>query len=105
MPASDPRPKGTSQGLRSQLALFGPPPLIEGEDATAYERLLACFRADMKPVDIHEEIWVHDIGALVWDILRRRPGMPFKVIAHYTHLANPFANHSRDRLNGAFNAN
>jgi hypothetical protein len=32
-----------------RLALFGPPPLIEGEDAAAYDQLLARIFAAVKP--------------------------------------------------------
>ena len=34
-----------------RLALFGPPPLIEGEDAAAYDQLLAHICAALKLVD------------------------------------------------------
>ena len=33
-----------------RLALFGPPPLIEGEDAAAYDQLVARTFAALKPV-------------------------------------------------------
>ena len=51
---------------------FGPPPLIEGEDATAYDELLTRISATVKPADILEDIWVRDIVDLVWEILRLR---------------------------------
>jgi hypothetical protein len=44
-----------------RLALFGPPPLIEGEDAAAYDQLLARICAAVKPVDIIDEIFITDV--------------------------------------------
>ena len=44
-----------------RLALFGPPPVIEGEDAAAYEQLLARICAAVKPVDIIEQIFIADV--------------------------------------------
>jgi hypothetical protein len=35
-----------------RLALFGPPPLIEDEDAATYDELFARFRAAVQPVDV-----------------------------------------------------
>jgi hypothetical protein len=55
-----------------QLALFGPPPLIEGEDTLAYDELLTQISTAVKPADILEDIWVRDIVDLVWEALRLR---------------------------------
>ncbi len=51
---------------------FGPPPLIEGEDATAYDELLTLVSAAVKPGDILEDIWVRDVVDLVWEAFRLR---------------------------------
>jgi hypothetical protein len=51
-------------GRAQRLALFGPPPLIEGEDAAAYDQLLARICAAVKPVDIIDEIFIADVSAL-----------------------------------------
>jgi hypothetical protein len=51
---------------------FSPPPLIEGEDAAAYDELLTRISAAVKPADILEDIWVCDIVDLVWDVFRLR---------------------------------
>src|ERR1700745_2760834 len=53
-------------------ALFGPPPLLEGEDPEAYNRLLDRVTATLKPRDIFLEIWVADFVHLTWEILRWR---------------------------------
>lgn len=49
-----------------------PPPLIEGENAVAYDDLLARISGTLKPADILEEIWVRDVVDLVWDAFRLR---------------------------------
>ena len=59
-------------GRAQRLALFGPPPLIEGEDAAAYDELLACVRAAVKPVDIIDEMFIADVVSLEWEVLRCR---------------------------------
>jgi hypothetical protein len=51
---------------------FGPAPLIEGEDAGAYDELLLRISAAVRPTDIFEEIWVRDIVDLVWEAFRLR---------------------------------
>ena len=55
-----------------RLALFGPPLLLEGEDAGTYDELLARVCAAVKPIDIIDEIFVHDVVCLQWEILRLR---------------------------------
>ena len=59
-------------GRAQRLALFGPPPLIEGEDAAAYDQLLARICAAVKPVDIIDEIFIADVVSLEWEVLRLR---------------------------------
>jgi hypothetical protein len=51
---------------------FGPAPLVEGEDAGAYDELLLRISAAVRPHDIFEEIWVRDIVDLVWEAFRLR---------------------------------
>ena len=57
-------------GRAQRLALFGPPLLIEGEDAAAYDQLLARICAAEKPVDIIDEIFIADVVSLEWEVLR-----------------------------------
>jgi len=64
-------PATTSQ-LPTALTMFGPPALLTGEDATAYNDLLARVSGTLKPSDIFEEIWVRDITDLIWETLRWR---------------------------------
>jgi hypothetical protein len=54
------------------LALFGPPILLEGEDAAAHDQLFARICSEMKPVGIIEEIFVADLVSLEWEVLRWR---------------------------------
>lgn len=58
--------------LVQRFAIFGPPPLLEGEDAALYEDLLGRMCAAVKPVDIIDEIFVADVVFLEWEIVRLR---------------------------------
>jgi hypothetical protein len=53
-------------------ALFGAPPLVGGEDAAAYDALLARVAATVAPADVLEEMWVRDVVDLAWEALRLR---------------------------------
>ena len=57
-------------GPAQRLAVFGPPLLLEGEDAAAYDKLLARVCAAIKPVDVIDEMLIADILALEWEVLR-----------------------------------
>jgi hypothetical protein len=59
-------------GQAQQLALFGPPLLLEGEDAAAYEEFLARMRAAVNPVDIIDDIYIADVVSSEWELLRWR---------------------------------
>ena len=59
-------------GQVQRLAVFGPPLLLEGEDAAAYDELLARVYAAVKPADIIDEMFIADIAALEWEVLRWR---------------------------------
>jgi hypothetical protein len=58
--------------LTPRLALFGPPLLIEGENAATYDELLAHMLAAVKPVDVIDEMLIVDVASLEWEILRWR---------------------------------
>jgi hypothetical protein len=59
-------------GQVQRLAVFGPPLLLEGEDAAAYDDLLGGICAAVKPVDIIDEMFIADIVSLEWEVLRWR---------------------------------
>jgi hypothetical protein len=59
-------------GQVQRLSLFGPPLLLEGEDAEAYDELLGRMCAAVKPVDVIDEMLIADILALEWEVLRWR---------------------------------
>ena len=64
MSSTDSKPSTTPASLpqrAGRLALFGPPPLLEGEDTAAYDDLLVRISGAVKPADIFEEIWIRDI--------------------------------------------
>src|SRR5262245_22423794 len=56
----------------TRSTLFGHPPLLEGEDAAAYDQLSARICAAVKPVDIIDELLIADVVFLEWEILRWR---------------------------------
>ena len=68
-PKSPAAPK--SQSL-TRGSIFGPAPILEGENAAAYDELLAQVSSALKPSDIVEEIWVRDVVDLTWEIFRGR---------------------------------
>jgi hypothetical protein len=59
------------QGLE-RMAHLGPPPLFKGENAAAYDDLLARVSAAIRPADIFEEIWLREFLDLAWEALRYR---------------------------------
>ena len=65
-----------------------PPPLLEGEDADAYEELHARVFADVQPAGVIEEFWIRDIVDLQWEISRlRRLKVNFMAATVYRGLA------------------
>jgi hypothetical protein len=55
-----------------RLSLFGPPLVLEGEDAAAYDEVFGRFCAAVKPVDVIDEMFIDDIVSLEWEVLRWR---------------------------------
>ena len=57
----------------SRWSLFGPPPILEGEEAAAaYDELFGRVCAAVKPVDVIDEMFMADVVALEWEVLRWR---------------------------------
>jgi len=52
--------------------LFGPPPILEGEDARAYHEILDRVFGAVGPTDFIEEIWVRDLVDVTWSLFRLR---------------------------------
>jgi hypothetical protein len=55
-----------------RLDAFGPPPLIAGEDAAAYDEILARIFAAQKPFDFIEEILLRESADQFWELQRLR---------------------------------
>ncbi|MGB8392893.1 MAG: hypothetical protein WCE27_04560, partial [Pseudolabrys sp.] len=51
-------------------SLFAPPLLLVGEDAAEYDELHARIRATLDPIDTVDEMFVADVVASQWGILR-----------------------------------
>jgi hypothetical protein len=56
----------------SHHSLFGPPPILEGEDAAAYDELFGRVCAAIKPIDVIDEMFMADVAGLEWELLRWR---------------------------------
>jgi hypothetical protein len=57
---------------RNELALLPKLPLLITESADEFDALLEAFEREIKPRGIIEQMYVHDISAIVWEILRLR---------------------------------
>ena len=63
--------QSTSKAV-TRRSLFGPPPILEGEDAAAYDELFGRVCAAVKPVDVIDEMFMADVVASEWEFLRWR---------------------------------
>ena len=57
---------------RNELTLLPKLPLLITESAEEFEALRDAFEQEIKPRGIIEQMYVHDISAIVWEILRLR---------------------------------
>jgi hypothetical protein len=62
--------KSKSVTMVSNWKLFDHPHLLAGEDAATSEELLARFRAAINPVDIIDDMFIADVVASEWEVLR-----------------------------------
>jgi hypothetical protein len=74
------------------LRLFGPPPLLEGEDAAVYEELAARVFSAVQPTDFIEEIWARDLADVSWNLLRLRRVQAAFLSAQVSDAASDAAN-------------
>src|SRR6516165_7942329 len=58
--------------LRNELALLPKLPLLITESAEEFDALRDAFEREIKPQGIIEQMYVHDISSIVWEILRLR---------------------------------
>ena len=57
---------------RNELALLPKSPLLITESADEFDALRDAFEQEIKPRGIIEQMYVHEICAIVWEILRLR---------------------------------
>jgi len=57
---------------RNELALLPKSPLLITESADEFDALRDAFEREIKPQGIIEQMYVHDICSIVWEILRLR---------------------------------
>jgi hypothetical protein len=55
---------------RNELALLPKVPVLITESADEFDALRDAFEREIKPRGIIEQMYVHDICAIVWEILR-----------------------------------
>jgi hypothetical protein len=87
----------------TDLSFLGAPPLIPGESAADYKRLLAAITDEIKPADMMETIWTRDVVELQWDIIRFRRIKADLITHRYEHRMHTisFVSNQTDNLNGA----
>lgn len=66
------RRAASKSGSIGRISIFGPPPILEGEDSATYDELLARVTGHIKPTDVIEEIFIRDVVDLTWENLRWR---------------------------------
>jgi hypothetical protein len=80
------------ESIGSQLDdLFGPPPLIRGENAARYWRLHSAFEHDIKPKTFSEKVYVRELTDKLWEQQRYKQNVASLVeSAHIEALADLF---------------
>jgi len=63
--------QSTSKAL-TRRSPFGPPPILEGENAEDYNELFERVFSAARPTNFIEEIWVRDVVDVTWTLLRLR---------------------------------
>jgi hypothetical protein len=52
--------------------ILGKPPLFAGESENDFNNLLSRMAVDLRPKDVIEWIWIHNLTVLAWEVLRLR---------------------------------
>ncbi|MCK1743543.1 hypothetical protein IVA80_22520 [Bradyrhizobium sp. 139] len=71
---------------RVPRSLFDFRPVLEGEDAAAYDELIRGTRQAVHPVDFIDEIYVADVTFLEWEVIRWRR-LKFRLMQAHMHDA------------------
>ena len=69
-------------------SLFGPPPILPGENPKDYEEILNRITATIGPRDFIEEIWCRDLADVVWNLFRYRRIKAAYLAAKISQAAN-----------------
>ena len=56
----------------AKTTIFGPPPILMGEDERVYDDLLEKVSSDIKPKGIIEQILIKDVVDLTYELFRLR---------------------------------
>jgi hypothetical protein len=81
----------------ARTTIFGPPPILPGEDLPAYEELATQVASAVNATSIIERIWIKDIADLTWEITRLRKlkaqfvsdHIPGLLIKYFEYLRDP----------------
>jgi hypothetical protein len=98
--------KTTSRSVNSNV-LFGPPPILAGEEETAYDELIGRIYAAIKPVDVIDEMLIADAVASEWESAGSNLGLPIigKLLRHRrAETTSRYAHISADPLKTAADA-
>jgi hypothetical protein len=72
LPGASGKFTGVKMRRRNELAVLPKLPLLITESAEEFDALRDAFEREIKPRGIIEQMYVHDICSIVWEILRRR---------------------------------
>jgi hypothetical protein len=102
------RKKSKSQSplkLSRRPDFFGPPPILEGEDSRAYNKMFDRVFDAIGPTDFIEEIWVRDLVDVTWAMLRWRRTLAAlltdEVWEETNDLATPLAEDQAQLMEGS----
>jgi len=85
-------------GRTNELTLLPKSPLLITESAEEFDALRDAFEREIKPRGIIEQMYVHDICSIVWEILRLRR---CKAVIHQFGLPQRIAASSRATFKAA----
>ena len=91
----------TLVAFRPPLACVAQPAVLQGEKTADFETLLAGISSALRPADIFEENWTHDMADLVWEgfRLRRLKAAPMREDAYEGGLMTSMRHIMANRAN------
>jgi hypothetical protein len=78
--------RSSKRKCKSPGSLLDSRPVLEGEDAAAYDELVRDIRQAVNPVDFIDEIYIADVTYLEWEVIRWRR-LKFRLLQAHMHDA------------------